>query len=183
MSSSPGSNAISVPDQCVGMVILDDEDSPFYLEILLDTIESLCLKSQKYLSYLGWSILVVEGFLVLESDGDRISTNGDLDNGWIYYYIMDYSCTLSNKEFFQAVDLEVIKMRTNVSSETMQSHNEFCNNCWNMMVFVCGQELPQRLELVYISFPLSGVLRHLTISLWLFQWFQLIIGNISDQFQ
>ncbi|KAF8523452.1 hypothetical protein BU17DRAFT_85740 [Hysterangium stoloniferum] len=142
MSSSAGSNALSIPDHFVGLVLLDDEDSPFYLQIPLDTIESLCLKPRKYLRYLAWSILGVEGSLALESDGDSISTDGDLYSGGIYYYI-------TNTNSYQAVDLEVIKMRTSVPSEPMQTRNEFCTNLLERDGFF---EVPK-------------------------QWFQLIVGN------
>ncbi|KAF8523455.1 hypothetical protein BU17DRAFT_63747 [Hysterangium stoloniferum] len=160
MSSSLGSNAISIPDNCVGLVLLDDEDSPFYLQIPLDTIESLCLKPRKYLRYLAWSILGVEGCLALESGGDSIGNNGDLDSGGFYYYITDTNS-------FQAVDLAAIKMRTNVPSETTQSRNEFCNNLLERDVFCAwtGIDPDMATGLHIIPFNRGS------------EWFRLIVGN------
>ncbi|KAF8495603.1 hypothetical protein BU17DRAFT_78499 [Hysterangium stoloniferum] len=160
MSSSSGSIAISIPNHCVGLVLIYDEESPFYLEIPLDTIKSLCLKPLKYLHYLGWSILGVEGTLALESGGDEIGTDGDLDNGGIYYYITD-------TDSFQAVDLEVIKMRTNVPSETTQSRNQFRNNLLERDVFCVwtGAAPDVGAGLHIIPFQRGS------------EWFQLIVNN------
>ncbi|KAF8523457.1 hypothetical protein BU17DRAFT_63749 [Hysterangium stoloniferum] len=160
MSSSAGSNTLSIPDHFVGLVLLDDEDSPFYLQIPLDTIESLCLKPRKYLCYLAWSILGVEGSLALESDGDSISTDGDLDSGGIYYYITDTNS-------YQAVDLEVIKMRTSMPSEPTQSRNEFRNNLLERDGFCVwtggAPDIGAGLHIIPFS---RGS-----------KWFQLIVGN------
>ncbi|KAF8228219.1 hypothetical protein L208DRAFT_1488951 [Tricholoma matsutake] len=107
-ASPSGSVTSSVPDGHVWLVLLP-EDSSFYLQIPLDIIHSLCLKPHKYLFFLGWCILGVEGTLVLERNGDTIETDEDLDDGRIYYYVVAAGTDLS-----QAVDLEVIKLRTNV---------------------------------------------------------------------
>ncbi|KAF8523451.1 hypothetical protein BU17DRAFT_63744 [Hysterangium stoloniferum] len=160
MSSSAGSNALSIPDHFVGLVLLDDEDSPFYLQIPLDTIESLCLKPRKYLRYLAWSILGVEGSLALDSDSDSISTDGGLDNGGIYYYITDTNS-------YQAVDLEVIKMRTSVPSEPTQSHNEFCTNLLERDGFCVWTGVA----------PKNGAGLHIIPFSRGSEWFQLIVGN------
>jgi hypothetical protein len=47
----------------------------------------LCLKPLKYLIFLGWCILGVEGMLACECDGDAIGTNGPLVEHEIYYYV------------------------------------------------------------------------------------------------
>jgi len=69
------------------LVLLREEVSTFYLQIPLDIIGSLCLKPRKYLLFLGWCILGVEGVLALKHDGDGIDTDGNLDDRGIYYYI------------------------------------------------------------------------------------------------
>ncbi|KAI0247736.1 hypothetical protein BJV78DRAFT_1157000 [Lactifluus subvellereus] len=123
MSSSSGSASISVSHGYVGLILLLEEDSTFYLQVPLDIIGSLCLKPLKYLLFLGWCILGIEGILALEPGGGGIDTDGDLDDQGIYYYVAS-----AGSDFSQAVDLEVIKMRTNVPSETMQTREEFRTN-------------------------------------------------------
>lgn len=59
----------------------------FYLEIPLDIICSLCLKPRKYLVFLGWCILGVEGRLAERPDSEQIELEGDLDDTGIYYYV------------------------------------------------------------------------------------------------
>lgn len=74
---------------------------------------------RKYLIFLGWCILGVEGVLPLEHNGEGIETDGDLDPEGIYYYVADDATDLSS-----VVDLEVIKQRTNVPSETTRGFKQ-----------------------------------------------------------
>ena len=79
----------SVPGGHVQLnLIYEQGESPFYLQIPLDIITSLCLKPRKYLRFLGWCILGIKGDLAVENGGDleRISTEGDLEEEGIYYY-------------------------------------------------------------------------------------------------
>jgi hypothetical protein len=78
--------AVEVAEGHVVLVLLQDRNSVFYLEIPLDIIDNLCLKPLKYLLYLGWCILGAEGVLALEPDGDEIDTGGDLDED-VYHYV------------------------------------------------------------------------------------------------
>jgi hypothetical protein len=88
MSSPAGSGATSVPeDGHVRLILLEGENSSFYLDIPLQTVESLCLKPLKYLLFLGWCILGVEGVLARERDGDEIDTDGNLNELEIYYFV------------------------------------------------------------------------------------------------
>ena len=88
MSSPAESDAIPVPnDGHVRLILLEEETSSFHLDVPLDIINSLCLKPLKYLLFLGWCILGVEGVLAWEHDGDEISTDGNLDEHEIYYYV------------------------------------------------------------------------------------------------
>ena len=91
MSSSATSSRRTspVPLGHVWLIILHQEPSSFYLQIPVDTIRSLCLKPLKYLLFLGWCILGVEGTLALENNGNAILTDGDLDERGIYYYVMN----------------------------------------------------------------------------------------------
>ena len=70
----------------VRLILLHDENSSFHLDIPLDIIESLCLKPLKYLLFLGWCILGVEGVLAYEPEGDEVDADGNLSVHEIYYY-------------------------------------------------------------------------------------------------
>jgi hypothetical protein len=59
----------------------------FYLEIPIDIIHSLCLKPRKYLIFLGWCILGVEGVLMERHDGGELESDGILDDKGLYYYV------------------------------------------------------------------------------------------------
>jgi hypothetical protein len=71
----------------VGLVLLRNGNSSLYLEIPLDTINGLCLRPRKYLRFLGWCILGVEGVLALQAGGNGIDDNGGLTNRGIYHYV------------------------------------------------------------------------------------------------
>jgi len=58
---------------------------PFYLEIPLRIIRSLCRHPPKYLCYLGWCVLGVEGSL-RDQRGDQVNLNGHLVDRGVYYY-------------------------------------------------------------------------------------------------
>jgi len=66
---------VTVPQGHVGLVLLQNGNSTFYLEIPLNIINGLCLRPRKYLRFLGWCILGVEGVLALQAAGDGISDN------------------------------------------------------------------------------------------------------------
>ena len=61
-----------------------------YLEIPIEKIEALCRYPLKYLQYLGWSILGVEGYVsaTLQS-GRHLLVQGVLENRKTYYYVTD----------------------------------------------------------------------------------------------
>ncbi|KAF8343708.1 hypothetical protein F5887DRAFT_1134767 [Amanita rubescens] len=113
---------IDVPEGYVALVLLREENtnSAFYLQIPLDIINGLCLRSLKYLHFLGWCILGAEGVLALEFDGDEINTDRDIVDQQIYYYVLDDVLDPA-----RVIDLEVIKARTNVPSETTATRDDF----------------------------------------------------------
>ena len=133
----------SIPqDGHVRLILISNHNSSFYLEIPLHIIDSLCLKPRKYLVFLGWCILGVPGRLPLEDGGRGMTTQGPLEDQGIYYYVADVGgmfssklllsylqiltmCYSFNEDLATAVDLEVIKQRTNVPSETTGSHDDF----------------------------------------------------------
>jgi len=88
-SGSTTTSTISIPEGHVRLVLLNDADLSFYLEIPLTVIPSLCLDSVKYLLFLGWCILGVEGILSLDPDGEKLDPDYDIEDREIYYYVLD----------------------------------------------------------------------------------------------
>jgi hypothetical protein len=146
MASPPHSKlSVSVPKCHVALVLLEDGSSNFYLKIPLDTIRDFCSKPLKYLIYLGWCILGCEGILA-DEHGEEIAVTGVIYDQAIYRYIPEpelgtflsqrdcchartWTLTTSyvplNEDPVRAVDLEVIRARTSVQSETSHSRDGF----------------------------------------------------------
>lgn len=102
-------------------LILSSDDQ-FYLEIPLNVILLLCNSPRKYLQYLGWCTLGVEGTLV-DAQGNGIPLDGGpLDDQAIYQYNVIGDCLA------HAVDLEVIHQRSEISSETTPRREVFVAN-------------------------------------------------------
>lgn len=76
---------VSVPKGHVALILLQEGESYFYLQIPSSIINSLCLKPCKYLLFLGWCILGNEGTLAL--DGGEINMDGGLDDRGIYHFV------------------------------------------------------------------------------------------------
>src|ERR1700733_6144993 len=113
MSSQPPSDFIHL--------ILLSQENPFYLEIPTAIVATVCLSPGKYLRYLGWCILGVIGD-VSDEQGNVIALDGELVDQGVYHYIVPNQNVLA-----YAVDLEVIKQRSRVSSETTTGTREdFC---------------------------------------------------------
>ena len=145
MSSPSDSNSeYIVPSDHVALVLLEDKGSSFYLQVPLTIIRASCLKPLKYLLYLGWCILSAEGALSPERDNrDGIDTDEDAVGGEIYYYVpaaplgtfLLLSCVhaghlqhviyLFTEDLAQAVDLDVIKARTDTPSESSATRDDF----------------------------------------------------------
>ncbi|KAF7968384.1 hypothetical protein HWV62_30653 [Athelia sp. TMB] len=83
-----------------------------YLEIPIETIKSLCFYPLKYLQYLGWCILGVDGHVSTTPKGTRLSAQDTLENCKTYYYVTESEGPV----FGRVVSLEVIKARTTASS-------------------------------------------------------------------
>ncbi|KAJ6482903.1 hypothetical protein C8R47DRAFT_1133084 [Mycena vitilis] len=67
---------------------LDPELDGLLLEIPVDDALLLCLFPVKYLRYLGYCILGVDGHIALAFDGDEIGEEDDLSAG-VYYFVRD----------------------------------------------------------------------------------------------
>ncbi|KAF7983186.1 hypothetical protein HWV62_23436 [Athelia sp. TMB] len=89
-----------------------------YLEIPIKTIKTLCLSPLKYLRYLGWSTLGVDGHISTTlQPGTCLPAEVIIKNRKTYYYIVDEEGPLLTMRR-QVVDLEVIKARTAVTSSS-----------------------------------------------------------------
>ena len=134
------SPAINVSSGHVRLVLVHGYQ--FYLEIPLNIISSLCLKPRKYLVFLGWCILGVEGGLAESHDSGGMAVEGDLSDRGVYYYVTDgqtgklssrlsllfcmrTNFPLANEDLSHAVDLDVIKERSNMHSNTTDTRDKF----------------------------------------------------------
>ncbi|KIM40028.1 hypothetical protein M413DRAFT_36366, partial [Hebeloma cylindrosporum] len=107
------------PPGYVQLVLCPSKDVPFFLEIPINIVTSLCKTPRKYLRYLGWCVLGVEGNLA-DKKGRPVPLNKrSLAGEDVYQYIV------SGDPLAHAVDLEVIKQQTPVSSETTENDGEF----------------------------------------------------------
>jgi hypothetical protein len=116
MSSQPPSS--QPPLGFIHPILLAQKDS-FYLEIPIAIVPTLCIRPRKYLQYLGWCVLGVIGVLQ-DGQGNKIALNGKLIDQGIYRYVVPGPNVLAC-----AVDLEVIKQRSQVSSETTGTPEDF----------------------------------------------------------
>ena len=87
--STDSSTNISISAGHVGLVLLTDGDSSFYLEIPLDTINANSLDAVQYLLFVGWCVLGVEGLLSLQPEGEELDREDDIEEEGIYYYVSD----------------------------------------------------------------------------------------------
>jgi len=100
MSSTPPSGSVHI------ILFRRENEDPFYLEIPIHIIITLCKSPRKYLQYLGWCLLGVGGTLV-DEQGNEVPLSGALTDRGIYQYIVP-----SENPLAHAVDLEVIKEKT-----------------------------------------------------------------------
>ena len=61
---------------------------PFFLDIPIGVINTLCIRPRKYLRYLGWCILGVDGHVGMDSPSseDNIGDEGTLVDRGVYHY-------------------------------------------------------------------------------------------------
>jgi hypothetical protein len=103
------------------ILISQEGKDPFYLEIPMEIVTSVSLSPLKYLRYVGWCVLGVVGDLVDEA-GDMVELNSEAVDQGVYQYNVPGENILAH-----AVDVEVIKQRSQVPSETTATREEFRN--------------------------------------------------------
>lgn len=121
-----------------------DRRGNFYLDISMYVIEPLCLRPRKYLRYLGWCVLGIEGRVMLGAQD--IGDEGELVDQGVYHYVINAtgfsrSPWIENRAapltihiihvdpLARAIDLEVIKQRSTVlSSESAHSGSTSTRN-------------------------------------------------------
>lgn len=83
--SSPG----SPPASHIWFFLESNPDDPeaLYLEIPLERIRSLCLKPGKYLRFLAYAILAVDGTIVQPSGRTTLADDSQLDEGGVYIFV------------------------------------------------------------------------------------------------
>lgn len=163
----------------VTLVLVEVKDSSFYLRIPSRIINALCLKSRKYLLYLGWCILGVEGYLTHTRNGRKLNTEGNLEDRGVYYY----AAVSPGMFYFMMLLLSWLHIgrwpyamticSTKISSILSTSRSskprrpclrkphtpvtsDFVPICRTVKAIVHGQE--SRMELGCISFPIAWVL-------------------------
>ncbi|KAI9458469.1 hypothetical protein HD554DRAFT_2139998 [Boletus coccyginus] len=121
MSSSENTGARPTPPAGhVHLVLFERQPDPFYLEIPFRVIRDSCRHPPKYLRYLGWCILGVEGFL-LNAQGGRVNLTGKLADRGVYHYRLP----AAQDVLAHAVDPEAIKLRSQVPSQTTATREGF----------------------------------------------------------
>jgi hypothetical protein len=114
------------------LIIYTLRKKSFYLDIPIAIPGLLCTRPRKYLRYLGWCILGIEGriAMVLPSPEDDIGDEGSLEDQGVYRYRYTLSSGLSvfivacisfltlrkGHPLRHAIDLEVHKTRSTVLS-------------------------------------------------------------------
>lgn len=87
-SKISGSESLSdVPEGSIHLVLL--LDPLLYLQIPLNEIIELCLRPRKYLAFVGWCILAIEGGLVKAPDSAELDPDGELDDRALLYFVKD----------------------------------------------------------------------------------------------
>ncbi|KIJ31519.1 hypothetical protein M422DRAFT_234529 [Sphaerobolus stellatus SS14] len=113
------------PERHVHLVLFTDRSSTlleFYLEIPIVMITSHCLWPVKYLRYLGWSILGVEGVVRDKATGNEMGPNDTLTDRAVYSYV---TASDAAHALQHAVDLEVIKKQTTYASSADSTRDRF----------------------------------------------------------
>ncbi|KAJ7645768.1 hypothetical protein B0H17DRAFT_1022794 [Mycena rosella] len=103
----------------VRLVLLPSND--FSLEIPIDLVPTLCTRPVKFLRFLGWCILGAVGVVSMEPAGSAISDDASLEERGVYFYVLPEM----DDPLRYAVDLEAVKVYSQVPSETSATREDF----------------------------------------------------------
>jgi hypothetical protein len=118
------------PEGHVHLVLFEQQPDLFYLEIPLRVIKVVCRHPPKYLRYLGWCVLGVEGSLQ-DGQGRQVNLNRGLVDRGVYRYRLPFTFLCDSEAddtsdvLSHAVDLEVIKLRSQEPSESVRTRENF----------------------------------------------------------
>lgn len=78
----------SPPSSHIWLFLESNPDDPkaLYLEIPLECIRSLCLKPGKFLRFLAYAILAIDGTIVQLSGQTTLADESQLEDGGIYIF-------------------------------------------------------------------------------------------------
>jgi hypothetical protein len=85
--SSDSTINIPIEEGHVGLVLLEGDNEVFYLHIPLDRINANSLDAARYLLFIGWCVLGVEG--TLSESGRELGLDDVIEEMGIYYYVRD----------------------------------------------------------------------------------------------
>lgn len=88
----------SPPTSHIWLFLESNSDNPegLYLEIPLECIRSICLKPGKYLRFLAYAILAVDGTIAQLSGQTTLADESQLEDGGIYIFCPgEYSVSCS----------------------------------------------------------------------------------------
>ena len=85
MSSANNARRPTPPVGHVHLVLFEQVHESFYLEIPVTVIRTVCLRPCKYLRYLGWCVLGIEGSLQ-DEQGHQVELSGNLVDQGVYHY-------------------------------------------------------------------------------------------------
>jgi hypothetical protein len=120
------------PEGHVHLVLFERQPDLFYLEIPLRIIRDVCRHPPKYLRYLGWCVLGVEGSLQ-DGRGHQVNLDRELVDKGVYHYRLpaaqqgsftfrcDSEADDTSDVLSHAVDLEVIKLRSQATTQSVGS--------------------------------------------------------------
>ncbi|KAJ7672903.1 hypothetical protein B0H17DRAFT_947299, partial [Mycena rosella] len=95
----------------------------FFLEIPIDLVPTLCTRPIKFLRFLDWCILGAVGVVSMEPAGSAMSDDASLEERGVYFYVLQEM----DDPLRYAVDLEAVKVYSQVPSETTATRDDFSN--------------------------------------------------------
>lgn len=106
MASANITAQTTVPEGHVQLVLFEQKPNSFYLEVPLHTIRNVCHHPPRYLCYLGWCVLGVEGSLQ-DWEQHQVNLDVELVDQGVYYYRLPVA-----QKGFHFIFLVILKLIT-----------------------------------------------------------------------